>query len=105
MTASKICHDGVTHAAPGRLLFLVPVALGLYRGEAVSRRRGNLRSQGQIQAGGAGRSVLGDRWIAADEKASGAAALPDGGVAALARQTRPEILIAAEKLALQRPAC
>jgi hypothetical protein len=67
-------------------------------------RRKNLRSEGESQAGGAGRSVLGDRRPAADEAPSGAAALPDGRVAALARQARPEIPSAAGELAVQRAA-
>ena len=65
------------------------------------RSRKYLRSQGESQAGGAGRSVLGDRRIAADEAPSGAAALPDGRTAALARQARPEIPSAAGELAVQ----
>src|SRR3954454_18410829 len=90
---------GAPHAASGRLLFLVPVAVGLYRSQAVSRGRGDLWPEGQSQAGRAGRSFLRDRRIAVDEASSGAAALPDGGVAALARQARPELSVAAEKLA------
>ena len=62
------------------------------------------RSQGQSQAGGAGRSVLGDRRPAADEAPSGAAALSDGRTAALARQARAEISSAAGELAVQCPA-
>src|SRR4051812_14189283 len=61
MTATEICLAGVPHAAPSRLLFLVPVALGLYRAPVVLRGRGNLRAEGELQAGGAGRPVLGDR--------------------------------------------
>src|SRR6266481_6090261 len=68
------------------------------------RPRKYLRSKGESQAGGAGRSVLGDRRAAADEAPPGAAALPDGRAAALARQARPEIPSAAGQLAVQRPA-
>src|SRR6185437_12446039 len=79
------------HAAPGRLLFFAAIAMGLYRAQGLSRSRGRARPQGQSQAGGAGRSVFGNRRIAADETPSGAAALPDGRAATLARQARPEI--------------
>src|SRR4030095_6083853 len=86
------------HAASGRLLFFVSVAVGLYRTQAVSGCRKYLRSQGKSQARGADRPVLGERWIAADEAPSGAAALSDGGAAALARQAGPEIQPAAVEL-------
>src|SRR3984893_1463767 len=92
------------HAASGRLLFLVSIAMGLYRAQIVQGSRKYLRSQGESQAGGAGRSVLGDRRAAADEAPPGTAALPDGRTAALARQARPEIPFAAGELAVQRPA-
>src|ERR1700730_2899937 len=71
------------HAASGRLLFLAAIPVGLYRSQIVPGRRKYLRSQGDPQAGGAGRSVLGDRRVAADEAPSGAAALSDGRAAAL----------------------
>src|SRR5205085_3224034 len=81
--ASK-CPRWSPHAASDRLLFLASVPVGLYRTQTVSGRRKHLRSQGQSQAGGAGRSVLGDRRPAADEAPSGAAALSHGRAAALA---------------------
>src|ERR1700730_19393049 len=83
------------HAASGRLLFFASIPLGLYRAQIVSGGRKQLWSESQSQAGGAGRSVLGDRWLAAGEASSGAPALPDGRTAALARQAWPEILSAA----------
>src|ERR1700712_2185316 len=92
------------YAAPGRLLFLVSIAVGLCRASSLSESRKYLRSQGKSQARGAGRSVLGDRRTAADEAPSGAAAVSNGRVAALARQARPEIPPAAGELAVQRPA-
>src|ERR1039458_5049696 len=79
------------HVASGRLLFFVSISMGLYRAQIVPGRRKHLRSQSESQAGGAGRPVRGDRRSAADEAPSGAAALPDGRAAALARQARPEI--------------
>ena len=60
--------------------------------------------ESQPQTGDAGRSVLGDRRLAAFEAPSGAAALPDGRAAALARQARPEFPSAAGELAVQRAA-
>src|SRR5258708_1948513 len=92
------------HAASGRLLFLVSVAVGLRRTSGFSEPRKRLRSQGKSQARGAARPVLGDRRAAADEAPPGAAALPDGRVAALARQARPEIPSAAGELAVQHAA-
>src|SRR6185369_1956081 len=55
------------------------------------------------QAGGAGRSVFGDRGPALDEAPSGTAALSDGRTATLARQARTEISSAAGELAIQCP--
>src|SRR5580698_10512670 len=82
----RVCWDGPRyphphrslHAASGRLLFFAAIPVGLYRAPDVPRRRRHLWPQGQSQAGGAGRPVLGDRRAAADEAPSGAAALPDG---------------------------
>jgi hypothetical protein len=78
--------------------------MGLCRTSGFSGPRKYLRSQGKLQTRGAGRPVFGDRRIAADEATSGAPALPNGRVAALARQRRPEIPPAAGELAVQRPA-
>src|ERR1700716_3780151 len=89
------------HAASGRLLFFVSIAVGLYRTQTVSGRRKCLRSQGESQAGGPGRFVFGDRRIPVDEAPSGSAALPDGGIEAVARQARPQIPSAAGQLAVQ----
>src|ERR1700759_3084546 len=77
-----------SYASPDRLLFLALLALGLYRAQGLPRRRRDLRSEGQPQAGGAGRTVLRDRRLAADQASSGTAALSDDGIAALARQAR-----------------
>ncbi len=72
--------------------------------KTVPRRRRSLRSQGESQAGGAGRAVFGNRRAAADQAPSGAAALPHGRTAALARQARPEFPFSAEACAVQRAA-
>src|SRR6202142_2676631 len=92
------------HAASGRLLFFVSVPVGLYRAQSVCRDCENPPSQGKLKAGGAGRSVFGNRRPAADEASSGTATLPDGRTAALARQARAEIPSAAGELAVQRAA-
>src|SRR3954464_1558602 len=71
------------YAASGRLLFLVSIAVGLCRASGLQVSRKYLRSRGKLQTRGAGRPVLGDGRIAADEASSGAAALSHGRVAAL----------------------
>src|SRR6185436_2699944 len=77
------------------------ISLGLYRASVLSAPGKYLRSKGKSQAGGAGRSVLGNRRPALDEAPPGTAALPDGRTATLARQARTEISSAAGELAVQ----
>src|SRR5437899_11702877 len=91
---------GSPHAASGRLLFFASIPVGLYRAQIISGSRKYLRPQGQSQAGGADRSVLGDRRLAAGEAPSGATALSDGRTAALARQAWPEFSCSTGKLAV-----
>src|ERR1700751_5519259 len=69
------------HAPPDRLLFLVLVAMGLYRPQGLPRRRRDPWCAGEPQAGGAGRTVLRDRRAAAGQTPSGAAALSHDGAA------------------------
>src|ERR1700675_91870 len=89
------------HAASGRLLFFAAIPLGLYRLQTVPGGCKHSRSQSELQAGAAGRTVLGDRRLAAAETPSGAAALSDGRAAALARQARPGFSSAAGVFSLQ----
>src|SRR3954463_4763286 len=65
--------------------------MGVYRARCVPGRGKNLRSESELQAGGTGRSVFGNRRSATDEASPGPAAVPDGRVAALARQAWLEI--------------
>jgi len=81
---------GTSHVASGRLLFLAVISLGLYRPQGIPRRGRSPWSCGQPQAGGPGRPVLRNRRAAAGQASPGAAALPHGRTAALARQARPE---------------
>src|ERR1700733_10943734 len=86
--------------ASDRLLFFAAIPVGLYRAQIVPGSRKYLRPQGEPQAGGAGRSVFGNRRPAAIEASSGAAALSPGRTAALARQAGPDISSSAGELAL-----
>ena len=90
------------HAASGRLLFLVSIAVGLYR---ASDPFGDLVSTYDLKVNHKP-VVLVDLFsetggLPLDEAPSGAAALPDGRTAALARQARTEISSAAGELAVQ----
>src|SRR5580700_11516514 len=87
----RVCNaTGRADAATGRLLFFVSIPMGLYRTQIVPGGCEQPRTQGQPQAAGAGRFVLGDWRPAVDEAPPGAAALPDARIAALARQARPD---------------
>src|SRR3954452_11381881 len=106
----RVCWDGPLilirdrYAASGRLLFFVSIPMGVYRARCVPGRGKNLRSESELQAGGTGRSVFGNRRSATDEASPGPAAVPDGRVAALARQAWLEIPSPAGGLAFQREA-
>src|ERR1700722_15579570 len=88
------------YVASDRFLFFSETPVALYRAKIVPGSRKSLRPKGEPQAGGAGRSVFGNRRPAAIEASSGAAALSPGRPAALARQAGPDISSSAGELAL-----